>query len=494
MFPTYGVVFIAVLIIASGVIAYLGDLVGRKMGRRRLTLWGLRPRYTAMVMSIAAGMMITLVTLAAAMTTSDKVRVGLTQMDRVRGELSSLRQQSEDSRHEADVARAQQRQATREYAKVTQEIGRVRDQFAQAAGQLEKANAALGGARRELAASRQALGAVEQRLTQSNQALVENRQQLGRAQQALDGAQAELDERHKEIENAKRELDNAFDIATRTWKEARDAERDRDQAVRERDAAAAERDAAADEAARWKILGTKALTTRAKRAIFAPDEPIMTTSLDGRQSVSEIRAHLDEFVAAVDERARQAGAAGTDTDPSSVIIFRFERNPATGEARPAAPDDVLDALARDIHDAGEDTLVQAYSVWTGLEGEQTPIDFRLYRNRLVFHAGDEIARATFNSQDDQVNHLLQLVSLLQQRVGARAREQGVMPVAARWLPGQAVITSPPTAVGDVSLSEVKRVLAEIKGQRGQVEVVVRAARDTYTAGPLEISLAVEPGA
>ncbi|MHB0936726.1 MAG: DUF3084 domain-containing protein [Armatimonadota bacterium] len=70
-----GLLFLALLmVVVSGLIAYIGDLIGRKMGRKRLTLFGLRPRYTAIVISVAAGMIIALCTIAAALILSKDIR------------------------------------------------------------------------------------------------------------------------------------------------------------------------------------------------------------------------------------------------------------------------------------------------------------------------------------------------------------------------------------------------------------------------------------
>ena len=52
------VIFIVVL---AGVIAYLGDRVGHQVGRKRLTLFNIRPRYTSTIIAVATGMIIALV-------------------------------------------------------------------------------------------------------------------------------------------------------------------------------------------------------------------------------------------------------------------------------------------------------------------------------------------------------------------------------------------------------------------------------------------------
>jgi len=88
---SYGVLLIIALVIVSGVIAYVGDIVGRRMGRKRLSLFGMRPRHTAIVISVVSGMLITIFTLGAAMALSENVRLGFLRVSQLRSELRELR-------------------------------------------------------------------------------------------------------------------------------------------------------------------------------------------------------------------------------------------------------------------------------------------------------------------------------------------------------------------------------------------------------------------
>ncbi len=71
------VVLIPTLILVSGLVAFIGNLVGRNIGRRRLTLFGLRPRYTAQIITVVTGMLITVVTLAVVLLVSNDARQAL---------------------------------------------------------------------------------------------------------------------------------------------------------------------------------------------------------------------------------------------------------------------------------------------------------------------------------------------------------------------------------------------------------------------------------
>ena len=53
------VILIPTLILVSGLVAFVGNQVGRSIGRRRLAVLGLRPRYTAQLVTVLTGMLIT---------------------------------------------------------------------------------------------------------------------------------------------------------------------------------------------------------------------------------------------------------------------------------------------------------------------------------------------------------------------------------------------------------------------------------------------------
>jgi len=93
----FGLFLIPLLILVSGGIAYVGNLVGRNIGRRRLTLFGLRPRYTAQLITIATGMVITIITVATVLLVSRDARQALFQFRDLQTQLSTLRAEIENA-------------------------------------------------------------------------------------------------------------------------------------------------------------------------------------------------------------------------------------------------------------------------------------------------------------------------------------------------------------------------------------------------------------
>lgn len=67
----------AFLIILGGIVSYLGDLLGTYFAKRKLSLFGLRPKRTGTVISCVTGILITLATLGGAMMVSEDYKNAL---------------------------------------------------------------------------------------------------------------------------------------------------------------------------------------------------------------------------------------------------------------------------------------------------------------------------------------------------------------------------------------------------------------------------------
>jgi uncharacterized protein (DUF3084 family) len=79
---------IPTLILVSGLVAFVGNLVGRSIGRRRLAIFGLRPRHTAQLVTVITGMLITVVTLAVVLLVSNDARQALFHLQEVRRQVA----------------------------------------------------------------------------------------------------------------------------------------------------------------------------------------------------------------------------------------------------------------------------------------------------------------------------------------------------------------------------------------------------------------------
>lgn len=72
---------IVVLVLTGGVIAFIYDRLGSKVGKKKLSLFGLRPRHTSILVIIITGILITTVTFGILAIASKDVRTALFGMN-----------------------------------------------------------------------------------------------------------------------------------------------------------------------------------------------------------------------------------------------------------------------------------------------------------------------------------------------------------------------------------------------------------------------------
>lgn len=139
------------LTVATAVIAYWSDNLGKKLGKKRVSLFGLRPRTTATVLTITSSWAIMLFTLAVLLIVVAPLRNALFRYD------------AERAQYRSDIGIAQQQLATRqEKLSATQSsLSSATKQLSVNANQLRQANVELREANTNIKAARsQALSAA----------------------------------------------------------------------------------------------------------------------------------------------------------------------------------------------------------------------------------------------------------------------------------------------------------------------------------------------
>lgn len=78
-----GYILILAILILGGAIATVGDRLGSRVGKARLRLFNLRPRDTAVVVTVLTGSLISLLTLGILFATSDQLRDGVFRIESI---------------------------------------------------------------------------------------------------------------------------------------------------------------------------------------------------------------------------------------------------------------------------------------------------------------------------------------------------------------------------------------------------------------------------
>ena len=155
------VLFLAFL---AGIIAYAGDQLGTLVGKRRLSLFGARPKRSGQIVGVLAGILIMLLTLAIVFIVfQDRTR----QFFDAQARIDELESQQQDLEAEAEVARANLEQSRRQLTAIDRE----RDQVQ---AQLNDTQTALNEATQN-----------NERLNQENQNLIASVEQLSTVEEDL---------------------------------------------------------------------------------------------------------------------------------------------------------------------------------------------------------------------------------------------------------------------------------------------------------------------
>jgi len=91
----YSLILVFTLIIISGLIAFIGDWVGLKIGKKRVSIFGLRPHHTAIVITVISGILIAIITVTMLAISSNDVRTALFGMEELKGKLTYLSREVE---------------------------------------------------------------------------------------------------------------------------------------------------------------------------------------------------------------------------------------------------------------------------------------------------------------------------------------------------------------------------------------------------------------
>lgn len=263
-----------VLAVMGGLIAYLGDKIGSKVGKRKIKLMGLRPKYTSILVTIMTGISIAVVTLGVMSVLSENARVALFGMNKLRQQQHVLEEQRDRLLAEAD--------------KLAREMQEKNDLLADNELKLASQEEQLDGANDHL---RLTLLDLEQVQAARDDASA----QLEIVQTAFNQVHADLATAQGEIE----ELEHTKAGLTKTV-------------------------AALDE--RNRLLNESMLTVREGTVLFRVGEVLSSSVLTAGQSQDETRSQLSGIMVNINNMIRQRLNI---TDEKAVLLYispdEFER-------------------------------------------------------------------------------------------------------------------------------------------------------------------------
>ncbi len=448
------ILFVLVLVAAGGFIAWLGDRLGTRVGKKRLSIFGLRPRHTAMLVTIGAGVGIAAITVVILVSYDFTVRRALL--------------------HGQEIITANRR-LTQENGAQQRHIAAQQTQIADGTARLAEAQAKLAPILGQLAGARAALGRGQEALRQRQAQLEGAQSQLTKTRQTLGATHADLSVAEQRVQSAKQALTLAHVRVQSAQHQV--------QTLSKRGLLLAAQNAGLQHAG--LALAARATASR-QNLIYRTGQELGRIQIKTPQPVVSVEQELAGFLGSLSRQAAgKSGKLGVNRRAVAIAVPT-----ASGDYKalpPAQEREAVRALAQNIagaaHSAGG-VVVVAQAAYNAFQGEQTDIELHPYDNVLIYPKDAVVASETINGAQPETEVISELQAFLSGKVRPAALRSGLIPQ-----------TDPQTGrpvVGALDQNTSLALVRQILQIGGPVRVTASADQDIYSSGPLALRLSAAP--
>lgn len=427
----FGILIGAILLIVSGAIAYIGDNLGRRIGKKKITIFGLRPKHTSIVITIITGVMITSVTLGVILAVSRQARTAFFGLKKLSGELDAKTRERERLHNELTAANKEYLSLTKKrdildgkYRKVLRDYNREQDELNDLAGEINLKTVDLDRAQADLIKTVRDIEAKTSEIKRKTEEINRKTREIGTKNDEIQGLENQrsklIGERDALIRHRESLEANIKDMVTEMGEMRRD------------------------------VLHGEFLYRKHQALARFIVEPGITSD--------DLENSLRESVGVLLDAARKQGAVlGPDADMFHDIQYQKVWNA--------------------LESSRNQLVVEAMSATNVFAGEPFYVELQPYENRILFHKGEIVASelAAPGMSEDQARDLL---SRMISGVMDVARRRGILPD---------VQTS---MVGNIPASRFIEAQAAILSATGVSTIEFFATHDTRMSDTLNIDFRI----
>lgn len=381
-----GYLLIVSILLLGGVIATVGDRLGYKVGKARLSLFNMRPRNTAVLITILTGGLISASTLGILFAVSDSLRTGVFELEEIQQKLADSKEALRESLLNKEKTQGDLEEALRNKKTIEAERNQAQRDRLVAQTQLDEINRSLKVAEEQELITAAKLQAEEERA---------NRLRL-------------------EIERI--EADQQKLIAQRDQVRRQIAERDRE--VQRQETIIAEgKTQVSDLEAQQQFLDTAIVELEAdlrllreKRVVLTRGE-VLAAQLLQVNDVNTAEQVVDTLLRQANQTAHRKTRPGTG-DGSEVVI--------------QIPQAEVTRLIQRLSD-GQPYVVRVLSAGNYITGEiQVLVFVDVSLNKIIFQPGEVIASTVADPTSITGTELRERINLLLSASQFRARQSGIV--------------------------------------------------------------------
>ena len=197
------------LTLATAVIAYWSDNLGKKLGKKRVSLWGLRPRTTATFLTIASSWLIMVFTLGVMLALFSPLRQALLRYDEVKADVNDLNQSKTQLTGQLTALTGQTDELEAQVKEASEKLGEVSEQLKQSRAAAKKAREERKVAREEADKARESAQTYRKRESEANRRVARASKNLANVTRQRDATQRQRVEAQTQLDRARAELTRA---------------------------------------------------------------------------------------------------------------------------------------------------------------------------------------------------------------------------------------------------------------------------------------------
>lgn len=338
-----------------------------KMGKKRVSLFGLRPHYSSIIITILTGVLIAVLSITILLGVYSELRQALFNINDVLTRLENLNQQLKDRDQKLSIKDSQ-------LEKKDQELNELQEQISAREKEIEEKEAEIAAKEKELAQKDKELAAVEKEL----KSLTENRDQL---QQRV----SELSEQRAKLETQVADLESQIDQLESDYDQLREVANQ---------------------------LQAGVMYYMGEDMVYQKGDVVYTDVLEGGRSEQETISALNKYLQEANKVAKEK---------------EIKVNEETGMALRLQTEDILNA-ARIIYnmEAGSRVIVSLVARVNVPQDDWLYSNFQLYEDFAVFNKGELITSREISTDQSSKEIEAELEALLQS-VNEKAINQGLLP-------------------------------------------------------------------
>ncbi len=469
---TSAYILIASILILGGLIAALGDRLGSKVGKKRLTIGNLRPKQTAVVVTVFTGTLIAALTFGILLAFSKSLREGLFQLDEIqkqlriaKADLERLGIDKEDIEKELQKAKEEQQTVEKKLQSTNENFNQAKQQLKAVSNQAVQLKAdiqSLLNERKELRQNKieldREIQQLKEEVNQRDEELKKGKAQIAQQTQILNERQKRLQSLEEQQSTLQAEIDRRDEEITQL-----------DQAINEKDMALKQREVQLEQLERE--------SSYLQRQVALLEQYYQTYQELRERKIAIVRGQVLSIGAVrlvvpkagtqvVDELLRQANR--------TAIELVGKENIKPDERVVKITQGQVQQLVEQLQD-GKEYVVRIIAAGNYVQGENEVRVFAdIALNQQIFSEGETIAIISMDSLDLTDEIIQERLDLLLSATQFRARRSGILGGI---------------QVGEGRLKTVVDFIEEIKQYEEELdELRAVAMEDTKTIGPLKLKL------